>query len=113
MAELGLRPPHFALLTVIAAHPGATQQDLVAATDIDPSTMVQVIDELEAAGLAERHVHEHDRRKRAIHLTPAGTDGCSSARGGSSAELADDLFGAAEREERATLHGLLRKLAGC
>ena len=111
MAELDLRPPHFALLTVIAAHPGATQQELVMATAIDPSTMVQIIDELEAAGLAERHVHERDRRKRAIHLTPAGTELLARART-TVAALAEELFGALSAEERATLHGLLRKLAG-
>ena len=111
MSELGLRPPHFALLTVIAAHPGATQQELVGATDIDPSTMVQVIDELEAAGLAERHVHEHDRRKRAIHLTPAGRRLLERARGVVD-ELAGELFAPLSPQERRTLNGLLRKLAG-
>jgi DNA-binding MarR family transcriptional regulator len=111
MAELDLRPPHFALLTVIDAHPGATQQELVEATGIDPSTMVQIIDELEAAGLAERHVHEHDRRKRAIHLTPAGTQLLRRARK-VVGRVAGDLFAALTADERATLHALLRKLSG-
>jgi len=111
MAELDLRPPHFALLTVIAAHPGATQQELVTAIGIDPSTMVQVIDELEAAGLAERRVHEHDRRKRAIHLTPAGRRLLERARTVVD-ELAGELFAALSAQERRTLHTLLRKLAG-
>jgi DNA-binding MarR family transcriptional regulator len=111
MAELDLRPPHFAALTMIAAHPGRTQQELGADTDIDPSTMVQVIDELEAAGLAERRVHDRDRRKRAIHLTPAGTQLLRRARK-VVGRVADDLFGALSEDERATLHALLRKLAG-
>lgn len=111
MAELDLRPPHFALLTVIGAHPGATQQELVEATGIDPSTMVQIIDELEAAGLAERHVHERDRRKRAIHLTSGGTELHKRAVK-VVARVAGDLFGALTEDERATLHALLRKLAG-
>lgn len=111
MAELDLRPPHFGLLTMIAAHPGATQQELVEATRIDPSTMVQIIDELEAAGLAERHVHEHDRRKRAIHLTPAGTQTLRRARK-IVGRVAGELFGPLSEQERATLHTLLRKLAG-
>jgi DNA-binding MarR family transcriptional regulator len=111
MAELDLRPPHFGLLTVIDARPGATQQELVAAMDIDPSTMVQIIDELEAAGLAERRVHEHDRRKRAIHLTPAGKQLLRRARK-VVGEVAGELFAALSPQERRTLHGLLRKLAG-
>lgn len=111
MAELDLRPPHFALLTVIGAHPGATQQELVEAMRIDPSTMVQIIDELETAGLAERRVHEHDRRKRAIHLTPAGTQLLRRARKVVD-RVAGELFEPLSADERATLHALLRKLAG-
>ena len=111
MAELDLRPPHFAALTMIAARPGRTQQELGADTGIDPSTMVQVIDELEAAGLAERRVHDSDRRKRAIHLTSAGTRLLARAHT-AVLGLGDDLFAPLSAEERATLHGLLRKLAG-
>ncbi len=111
MAELDLRPPHFVALTVIGALPGRTQQELVADTGIDPSTMVQVIDELEAAGLAERRVNDSDRRKRAIHLTSAGTQLLGRARK-VVGRVADDLFEPLSAEERATLHGLLRRLAG-
>jgi DNA-binding MarR family transcriptional regulator len=111
MAELDLRPQHFAALTMVAAQPGRTQQELGMDTGIDPSTMVQVIDELEAAGLAERRVHGSDRRKRAIHLTPGGTRLLARARTVVRA-VGDDLFAPLTADERATLHGLLRKLAG-
>ncbi len=111
MAELDLRPQHFAALTVIAAHPGGTQQELVSATGIDPSTMVQIIDELEAAGLAERRIHDSDRRKRAIHLTPEGTRLLGRARV-VVGRVADELFAALSPQERATLNGLLRRMAG-
>lgn len=111
MAEVDLRPPHFAALTMIAAHPGSTQQELVAATEIDPSTMVQIIDALEAAGLAERRAHDTDRRKRAIHLTDAGTRRLQQARK-VVAGMHEELFGALSQDERATLHRLLRRMAG-
>src|SRR4051794_37752537 len=62
---LGLRPQQFAVLSVIAENPGLTQQALVEATGIDPSTMVQMLDALQAAGWAERRPHATDRRKRA------------------------------------------------
>src|ERR671925_71189 len=70
LEPLGLRPPHFGVLTLIDAEPGRAQQELVERSMIDPSTMVKVIDELETLGLAERRVDPRDRRKRAVHLTP-------------------------------------------
>jgi DNA-binding MarR family transcriptional regulator len=39
---------------------------------IDPSTMVSLIDQLEAAGLAKRRPHPTDRRAREVAITPKG-----------------------------------------
>src|SRR3954447_5818092 len=72
LEPLGLRPPHFGVLTLIDTHPGSAQRELVQRSMIDASTMVAVIDELEELGLAERRPHPADRRKRAVHLTPKG-----------------------------------------
>src|SRR6266513_3095632 len=58
LKELGLKPPHFGVLRLIATEPGSTQQELVERSMIDPSSMVAVIDELEELGLAERRAHE-------------------------------------------------------
>ncbi len=52
--SLGLTTALFALLNVLGTHEGANQQELGAAMGIDPSTMVSLIDQLEAAGLAKR-----------------------------------------------------------
>jgi DNA-binding MarR family transcriptional regulator len=111
LEELGLRPPHFATLVMIDASPGLAQQDLVAAIHIDPSTMVALVDDLERAGLAERRPHPSDRRKRALHLTPAGERTLTAARE-AAGELTHELFGALDPDERTELHRLLRKLAG-
>src|SRR4051812_25748160 len=73
LAELGLRPQQFAVLSVIAENQGLTQQALVEATEIDASTMVQMLDALQDAGWAERRPHPTDRRKRAVHLTREGS----------------------------------------
>src|SRR5438132_13627030 len=68
----GLHPRHFGVMTIVAAQPGMTQQHLHEKTAIDPSSMVAVIDELEAMGLAERRPHPEDRRARTIFLTARG-----------------------------------------
>lgn len=111
LSSRGLRLPHFATMLVIDGAPGLAQQELVAATDIDPSTMVALIDDLERAGLAERRPHASDRRKRSVHLTPAG-DETLTALVAEAEVLADEAFGALDPAERRELHRLLRKLAG-
>ena len=45
---IGLTPALFALLNVIGAREGAIQQELGALLGIDPSTMVALVDRLEA-----------------------------------------------------------------
>jgi DNA-binding MarR family transcriptional regulator len=111
LEAIGLRPPQFAVLSVIDAEPGLTQQALVSATGIDPSTMVQMVDSLEAAGWAERRPHDTDRRKRALHLTPAGDEILGRARE-AAAHVGEVAFAPLDADERRQLHGLLRKLAG-
>jgi DNA-binding MarR family transcriptional regulator len=111
LAPLGLRPPHFGVMTLIETHPGLTQQELVTRSLIDPSSMVAVIDELEQMGLAERRRHAEDRRKHAVHLTARGRKTLQRART-AAVETADRVFGPLDQRELETLRRLLRKLAG-
>lgn len=111
LEPLGLRPPHFGVMTLIDADPGTDQQQLVARSLIDASSMVAVIDELEQLGLAERRKHPADRRMHAIHLTAAGERTLGSAREAATA-MADELLSPLSERERETLRQLLRKLAG-
>jgi DNA-binding MarR family transcriptional regulator len=111
MAPLGLKPPHFGVLTLIDANPGSTQQELVTGSLIDPSSMVAVIDELEEMGLAERRRHPDDRRKHAVHLTARGRRKLERARE-AAIKMAQQVFAPLEPDELETLRRLLRKLAG-
>jgi DNA-binding MarR family transcriptional regulator len=111
LEPLGLRPPHFGLLTLIDAHPGLAQQELVDQSLIDPSSMVAVIDELEELGLAERRTHPGDRRKHAVYLTDNGRRTLQQARE-VAIETAKEMFAALTAREVETLRRLLRKLAG-
>jgi MarR family transcriptional regulator, lower aerobic nicotinate degradation pathway regulator len=111
LEPLGLRPPHFGVMTLISAEPGLTQQDLAGRSLIDPSSMVAVVDELEELGYAERQIHPGDRRKHAIHLTPDGRRVLERART-VAINLAKDILAPLDAAEVETLRRLLRKLAG-
>jgi MarR family transcriptional regulator, lower aerobic nicotinate degradation pathway regulator len=111
LQPLGLRPPHFGVLSLIAAQPGSAQQELVDRSMIDPSSMVRVIDELEDMGLAERRAHPHDRRRRAVHLTLAGKRRLERARK-VAVDTVNEVVEPLDGDERETLRLLLRKLAG-
>jgi DNA-binding MarR family transcriptional regulator len=107
----GLHPRHFGVMTMVAAHPGLSQKQLHEKTAIDPSSMVAVIDELEAMWLAKRRPHPDDRRVHAIFLTDSGQATLERVRR-LAASLQGDFFQALSADERRTLHTLLRKLAG-
>jgi DNA-binding MarR family transcriptional regulator len=111
LEPLGLRPPHFGVLTLIDAEPGSTQQELGDRSMIDPSSMVAVVDELEGLGLAERRLDPADRRKRAVHLTRKGTRTLERARD-AAMQTAEDVLGPLDEREQDALQRLLRKLAG-
>lgn len=110
IAAEGMHPRQFGVMAVVASRPGITQQQLHELTGIDPSSMVAVIDELEAADLAERRPHPEDRRARSIHLTVHGEQTLTRVRE-VAAELQRELFAPLSAQERETLHELLRKLA--
>jgi DNA-binding MarR family transcriptional regulator len=111
LADIGLHPREFGVLTIIAERPAITQQEIVDATQVDSSTMVATLDAFEERGLATRRVHPEDRRKRTVHLTPQGQKLLARA-----TELAgvvgDETFAPLTGAERRQLRALLRKLAG-
>jgi DNA-binding MarR family transcriptional regulator len=111
LAPEGLHPRHFGVLTMVAAHPGMSQQQLHERTAIDASSMVAVLDELESKGLAERRPHPGDRRARTIFLTPAGEQALQRVRA-LARDLSGELLEPLSADEQRTLVALLRKLAG-
>ena len=111
LEPLGLRPPHFGVMTLIDSQPGCAQQQLVERSMIDASSMVAVIDELEDMGLAERRRHPDDRRKHAVYLTARGRRTLERARA-AAIKLAQDVFAPLDSAELGELRRLLRKLAG-
>jgi MarR family transcriptional regulator for hemolysin len=71
MAEIGLTPRGWCVL-FHALEAERTQIELAEIADLDKTTMVVTVDDLEKAGLAERRPSSTDRRARIIAVTPAG-----------------------------------------
>jgi DNA-binding MarR family transcriptional regulator len=108
LATVGLTPALFALLNVIGAREGAIQQELGSALGIDRSTMVSLVDQLEAAELARRRQSATDRRAREVAITPKGRRLLRRARGLIS-QVEDDVLAGLTEAERRELLTLLRR----
>jgi MarR family transcriptional regulator, transcriptional regulator for hemolysin len=71
LTGIGMTPRGHCVL-VHARGAELTQIELARLTDLDKTTMVMTLDELEAAGYARRRPAPADRRARVIAVTPAG-----------------------------------------
>jgi DNA-binding MarR family transcriptional regulator len=72
MAPFGIDGRELAVLTLLAAGVPLSQQEAADRLRVDRTTMVSLIDALEAKGLVERRRSPGDRRKNIIDLTEAG-----------------------------------------
>jgi DNA-binding MarR family transcriptional regulator len=108
LESIGLTTALFALLNVLGTRDGAIQQELSAAMGIDPSAMVSLIDQLEAAGLAKRRPRPTDRRAREVVITPKGRRALKQARQ-LAVQVEDDVLGGLDDAERLQLLALLRR----
>ena len=91
IGEIDLSPPLFRVLNVVDAAEGRSQQAIGEAIQAPASRMVAIVDELEERGLLTRRLQPHDRRVRALFLTPKGRE-----------VLAEGRKIAARHEERLT-----------
>lgn len=108
LKTIGLTPALFGLLNVLGARDGAIQSRLSADMGIDPSAMVNLIDELESQGWAERRRRQGDRRAWEVTITPKGRRRLESARR-LAAEVEDEVLSGLDTVEREQLIGLLRR----
>ncbi len=72
LGEHNITPGLFGVLVLIDANAGMKQTELANAVHLDRSTVVNVIDNLEAMKLVERRASNGDRRSKALHLTDDG-----------------------------------------
>jgi DNA-binding MarR family transcriptional regulator len=108
-AEAGFRPGCVGVMLCLQRIAPASQREISAEVDLDPSDVVGVVDILEAAGLVERRRDPADRRRYAVALTALGRRRARQLRA-LVAELQAELLAPLEEDERETLVTLLDKL---
>lgn len=81
LADAGLSDATWTPLVHLHAAGGALhQKDLAARVGLDRSSLVRLLDILEARGLVTRSVDARDRRARQLELTPAGLSAVKAIR---------------------------------
>jgi DNA-binding MarR family transcriptional regulator len=109
MAQFGLRPVEFSVMTLISHNAGITARQLCTALDLQPPNLVGMIKALEKRGLLEKRDHPTDRRAQGLHLTPAGSLVMEQAHETALALEIEATPGMTQLE-RLTLNRLLRKV---
>jgi DNA-binding MarR family transcriptional regulator len=72
LADLGVTPPQFAVLTMIAAYPGASGADLARLTLLTPQTINVIVRNLEKMGAVEKTAHAVHGRILQLRPTAKG-----------------------------------------
>jgi DNA-binding MarR family transcriptional regulator len=112
LEELGISQRDYCVLSAALSAGDLSQIRLAELCNLDKTTMVVTMDELEKAGLAERRPDAHDRRARIISVTDAGRQLVADAHKVVE-HIYDDVLNSLPAKERdAFMHGLVRLVDG-
>jgi MarR family transcriptional regulator, transcriptional regulator for hemolysin len=109
LAELNLTPRSHCVLRTAATGGDRTQSRIAEECGLDKTTMVVTVDELEAAGYAQREVWLEDRRVRFVAVTPMGARASEEA-DAIVAQVYDDVLADLPADERAGFLAALDRL---
>lgn len=108
-AGLGLSGMHYAAMIVLEASAPISQQALGEVLKKDRTSVVAIVDELEAAGLVERRRNPADRRAYALELTTEGHRWIERA-SPLIVAMEDEMLTGLDADERRVLIGLLQRV---
>ncbi|WP_369248169.1 MarR family winged helix-turn-helix transcriptional regulator [Streptomyces sp. R41] len=112
LGAIGMRSRYFFVLAALAGGPELSQQDLSRLLNLDPTTVVTVIDEMERNQHVERRRNPADRRRYNLILTESGREALATA-DRVATEVESAFFGTLAEGERDALREMLgRMLAG-
>jgi MarR family transcriptional regulator for hemolysin len=96
---LGLTLPQCKVLVYLADHEGISQVQLAELTELEPMTLVRVLDRMESDGWLERRSDPADRRARRLYLKAKGKP------------LVDEVWHLVDLTRREAFAGIPRKHA--
>jgi MarR family transcriptional regulator, transcriptional regulator for hemolysin len=115
--DLGLTRSQWQTLAYLNVNEGIHQSGLADILEIEPITLVRILDRLQERGLVERRQHPKDRRIWLLYLKDAARPLIAEMRGMGDATRAEALEGLseAERAELARALGLMKSnlIAAC
>jgi len=98
-------------LLYLTRNEGISQKRLAELTDIDPMSLVRILDRMEADGWVERRADPEDRRARALHVTERAKPIVDQMLQVGADVRAEALKGLTD-DERAVLFALLERVHG-
>jgi DNA-binding MarR family transcriptional regulator len=109
VAAAGLRPGCYGVLSSIDALQPASQAEISADRDLDPSDVVGIVDILEKAGFVARARDTADRRKYSLTLTDEG-EAALARLNVVAGKVQDVILGPLNARDRASFERLLQRL---
>jgi DNA-binding MarR family transcriptional regulator len=109
LAPLGINGREAAVLRVIDGPYPLSQGEIARRMDVDRTTMVALIDDLQDKGLVERRQDPDDRRKNVVELTGAGRDTVARA-AVAAAQAERDFLSPLSAADAARFRAILRLL---
>ena len=109
--ELGLSQAQWRALAYLSLEEGVNQVTLADRLEIQPITLVRLIDHLQEAGLVARRPDPDDRRAQRLYLTPAA-EPVLERMWALAAESRAEVLASFTPAEQATLIDLLKRMKG-
>jgi len=109
MAQFGLRPADFAVLSLLKVNPNTSQKRIAQGIGVLPPNLAPVIERLEARGLVARKRSERDGRRQLFYLSDSGLALCEEAEQ-TAFELEEHSCQVLSADEQKQLLALLKKL---
>jgi MarR family transcriptional regulator, transcriptional regulator for hemolysin len=104
--DLGLTRSQWQTLAYLSQNEGIHQGGLADILEIEPITLVRILDKLEARGLVERRQHAADRRIWLLFLTPEAHPILKEIRGIGEVTRAEALTGISDQDRIQLLNTL-------
>jgi len=109
LSAIGMRTRYFFVLASLAGGPKLSQQDLSRLLNLDPATVVTVIDEMERNAHVERRRNPADRRRYDLFLTESGRAALAEAETVAT-KVESAFFDGLDDAERVALQGVLARI---